>query len=440
MSKRLKRMSFSIAGNPVYFREGSPDLDVVNDTLVRAEYDCVWEDVRDAKFIVDCGAYAGYSSLYFLNKYENAHVAAIEADDENFDVLRRNVEPYGGRVTAIHAAVWPEKTGRALRRGRLADGREWATMVAPPGGDEIPDVAGIDLGTVLRESGFAEIDLLKINIECAETAVFSKNYETWLPHVKNIVIQLHDRAADEAFFRAMSSYGFFLKRPPTLLTCTCISERKDLAEKLPESLHSPNVPENGNFEDLRAAPAEIVPGGWIPGSTEVAKSWQVVVCDPLFDVSLAVRTGLQRSGENALFVRATIGNTVLPGSAPYAAIENSRPVSVSEGQRRQIRVFIKTMGEVSLPQGVTRGAYAFLRIHYKDGSYTDLGIAPLTTVTTEYREMIGEVRIPETPPGMELERATLWLYAWIANSGNVEIPLSSAIWDVLFDDVACAPV
>ena len=440
MIESLKQLSFSIAGNPVYFRAGAPDLEVINDTLVRAEYDCVSRDLQDPKFIVDCGAYAGYSSLYFLNKYEHAHVAAIEADGDNFEVLRRNLAPYGDRVTAIHAAVWSEQTGLSLRRGELADGREWATMVTPPAPGETPDVPGIDLGSVLRDSGFAEIDLLKVNIECAETAVFSTNYEVWLPHVKNIVIQLHDRAADEAFFRAMSSYGFFLARPPTLLTCTSISEGKNSPARSLEGSHGRNAPENGDFEDLRAEPAEIIDGGWIPGSTDVAKSWQVVVCDPLFDVSLAVRTGLQRSGENALSVRTNTSSTILPGSAPYAAIENTRSLSVSEGQRWQIRVFIKTAGVQSPPQGVTRGAYAFLRIRYNDRSYTDLGIAPLTTVTTEYREMTGVVEIPAPPLGLEIERATLWLYAWIANPGDSEIPLSPTFWDVLFDDTVCAPV
>lgn len=439
MTKPLRQLSFSIAGNPVYFRAGTPDLEVINDTLVRAEYDCVSRDLQDPKFIVDCGAYAGYSSLYFLNKYEHAHVTAIEADADNFEVLSRNLAPYGERVTAIHAAVWSERTGLVLRKGELADGREWASMVTAPRPGEMPDVPGIDLGTVLRDSGFHEIDLLKANIECAETAVFSKNYEAWLGHVRNIVIQLHDHTAEEAFFRAMSTFGFFLARPPTLLTCTSISERRAPLAATTAASRSQNVLANGDFENLRAAPAEIVPGGWIPGSTDVANSWRVVVCDPLFTVSLAVRLGFQYAGENALCVRTNGGSTIRPDSAPYAAIENSRSVPVREGERWRISTQVKTSGTSSAPHGVTRGAYAFLRIRYGDGTYADLGIEPLAHVTREYRQITGVVEVPATPAGSAIQSATLWLYAWTRNSTASEIPSTSAIWDVLFDDVACAP-
>lgn len=440
MNKRLKRMTISIGDNPVYFRADSPDLDVINDTLVCAEYDCVSKDVRDAKFIVDCGAYAGYSSLYFLNKYENAHVAAIEADPDNFAVLRRNLAPYGGRVTAKRAAVWSKQTGLVLRKGQLADGREWATMVTPPVGGETSDVTGIDLGTVLRESGFAKIDLLKVNIECAETAVFSENFESWLPHVKNIVIQLHDQRAEDAFFSALSEYGFYLARPPTLVTCTSITKSKNKPRATGALSDGKNVLENGDFENLRVAPAQVVPGGWIAGSTEIAKGWQVVACDQVFHVSLAVRTGAQRSGENALCIRMNPNHPVLCESAPYAAIENTCRLGVREGQGWHVRAFTKTSGVDTPAPGISRGAYAFLRVRYTDGSYADAGINPLTHVTGEYRELDGVVRIPPAPPGSDIEHATLWLYAWVSNSGTSDVPATSATWEVVFDDVACAAI
>ena len=65
---------------------------------------------------------------------------------------------------------------------------------------------------ILAESGFDEIDLMKIDIEGAEKEVFSApDVDEWLSKVKVLVIELHDRmkkGCSRAFFTAMSKYDW----------------------------------------------------------------------------------------------------------------------------------------------------------------------------------------------------------------------------------------
>ncbi len=432
----IRKFAFSIGGNPIYFRTGTSDGEVFNDMLVREEYDCTGEAVRDPRFIVDCGAYAGYSTLFFLERYKNAHVLAIEPDPGNFELCRLNLEPYSSRVTLLNAAVWSRASDLVLHPGELADGRDWATMVQAPKKGETPNVRGIDLGSLLRDSGFSEIDLLKMNIECSEREVFSTNLDTWLPHVKNMIVQLHDEQADDAFFGAMRDYGFLMARPPTLIVCTEIAPKAPAMPRTSGPSRSENNPiANGDFEEYRVEPGRIVPGNWLAGSTDIASQWQIIVCDPQFSVSLAVRTGRQLAGENALLVRVRNNQPIMAGSAPYAAIENKSELRPRPGERWKISAAVKSTG-VDAP-GRVRGAYLFLRLYYDDGSFSDLRTEPLMETSDSYAEKGGLVDIPPSPSGLSLERATVWLYAWLANPGEESATTAYAPWEVLFDDVVC---
>jgi FkbM family methyltransferase len=433
MQKLVRPLRLSLNGNPVYYRTGSDDLVVINDLLLREEFGCGAQDVQAPKLIVDCGAYAGYSTLYFLTKYKDAHVIAVEPDDRNLELCLLNLEPYANRVTLTHAAIWPESVGLTVRKGaHTGSSSEWATMVAPVENGAEPDVMGITLHDLLRDSGFAAIDLLKTNMP-HQYEIFSQNQNAWLPHVRNIVVRLHDQKDGDAFFSAMAASQFFLTRWPTALACTRI-------EPAGTTKASPGgtIPVNGGFEDMRVAAAQVVPGGWIRGSADPAAGWSTVVCDPQLRVSLAVRTGLQHSGGNALCVRANAGARIPPRSAPYAAIENETALPVSEGETWNVRAFVKTLAGAAPPDGMVRGAYIFLRLLYEADTYTDVPMRPIFDVTGEYVERAETLRIPKSPPGKRIERATLWLYVWLENSTAEEIAVENGQWDVFFDDISCA--
>ncbi len=442
MQKIIRPHNLQIDGNPIYYRTDTDDLEIVSNILVREEVGCVGEEVRDPKLIVDCGAYAGYSALYFLTRYKNARVIALEPDQRNLDLCRLNLEPYSSRVTLINAAIWPEPAQLVLRENEFVGiEREWATMVGLPRKGEPAQIVGIDLATVLANSGFGEIDLLKLNVNGVEDEVFAAN-ATWLPKVRNMVVRLMEKRVEDAFFKAMSGFGFFLARGATgLFACTRIGPKAATSQEHRIDGDTRNAVVNGSFEDYRVEPARIFPGGWELGSNDVANGWHTVVCDPQFRVSLAQRAGYQRSGGNALCMTLDSHLPILPASQPYAAVENVNPIPIQKGEAWRIRAFVKTAQHNALQKTPVRGVYAFLRLRYDDGSYTDLRTHPLFGEATTYAEIGGVVEVPDPPPGARMERATVWLYTWVENGEPNEIPAGEyGGWDVFFDDISCSRV
>ena len=93
--------------HPLHVRSGTSDIGVFSQIFIEQEYACL-DDLKGVEFVVDCGANVGYSSAYFLSRFPNCHVVAIEPDPNNFAMLQRNMAPYGNRVKTIQAGVWSQ--------------------------------------------------------------------------------------------------------------------------------------------------------------------------------------------------------------------------------------------------------------------------------------------------------------------------------------------
>ena len=196
--------------HPIELRINSTDADVYRQVLVEEEYAAVADE--RAGTIVDCGANVGYTSAYLLSRLPNAQVVALEPFPANAAVCRRNLAPYGRRATVIEAAVWSHS-------GRLAldheGGNEWGVRVRAVRAGEIGEIKAIDLPSL----GLNHIDLLKIDVEGSEANLFSDGTDRWLPHVSNIVIELHGRECEEQFRSAMANYRYTLLQSGELTIC-----------------------------------------------------------------------------------------------------------------------------------------------------------------------------------------------------------------------------
>jgi len=214
---RLKNIFY-----PFYARFGSSDGAVFNQIFTEQEYACV-RDIENPRLIIDCGANVGYSSIWFLQHFPCVKIIAVEPDSKNFNLCKKNLQTYGGQVTLVQAGVWPVAAGLIVENGK--DGREWAYRVRESREDEKPHLCGVPIDRLLDESDCETIDILKIDIETAEKILFSKNYESWMRRVKNIVIELHGPDCEEVFFKAMSGYEYDLSRSGELTVCRDISPK-----------------------------------------------------------------------------------------------------------------------------------------------------------------------------------------------------------------------
>jgi len=198
------------ANHHLYYRLGSSDLDVFDQIFVDREYAPLC-DMREVDLILDCGANVGYSSVYFLSQFPKCHIIAIEPDPGNFAMLKRNLSAYSSRTTLIRAGIWNQSVPLRIRTERYRDGREWTVQVEPCDSSRTPDIQGVSIASLLDESEFSRISILKMDIEGAETVVFKGNLD-WLDRVDAIAIELHDDtsfgSASDAFHAAIHTRGF----------------------------------------------------------------------------------------------------------------------------------------------------------------------------------------------------------------------------------------
>ncbi len=144
------------------------------------------------EYIIDAGAHIGCSSLYYALKYPRARILAIEAEASNFRQLSKNVEKIPA-IRPLHAAVF-HRSGQVVVTN--PGDQPWGFQVGAP------DQAALDSGSTIRAmtlpeliqlSGFPRIDILKLDIEGAEREIFATDPQTWLPLVRLMTVELHDR-------------------------------------------------------------------------------------------------------------------------------------------------------------------------------------------------------------------------------------------------------
>ena len=173
---------------PVHLRVRTTDPGTYSEILMHHEY--AIELSLEPKTILDAGANIGMASIYFANRYPNARIVAVEAEQDNYQLLLRNVEPYKN-ITAVHAALWncDGKIGVSLPDASTGSSGNWSFIV----GDDFHEknVRAVTITTLMREMNISCFELVKIDIEGAECEVF-ENTE-WLAGTKCLMIELHDR-------------------------------------------------------------------------------------------------------------------------------------------------------------------------------------------------------------------------------------------------------
>jgi FkbM family methyltransferase len=133
--------------------------------------------------IIDCGASTGLTIAYFKRLYPDCGIVAFEPDPNLFEILRRNCDAWRFEgVQLVRKAVWTCETSLPFLLQHVHPGR---LLGQDSGGDAI-QVQTCRLRDFLSE----EIDLLRLNVEGAETDVLVDCYDL-LPNVHNVIVNYH---------------------------------------------------------------------------------------------------------------------------------------------------------------------------------------------------------------------------------------------------------
>ncbi len=140
------------------------------------------QDLPAEPYIIDCGANIGLSVIYMKWKYPGAEIVAFEPDEQNFNLLEKNVRSFGfSRVTLKKEAVWIENTILKF----ASEGSMSSKIETVKNGGTI-DVKAMRLKDYLNR----KVDFLKIDIEGAEFLVI-KDIRDNLHFVNNLFVEYH---------------------------------------------------------------------------------------------------------------------------------------------------------------------------------------------------------------------------------------------------------
>ena len=212
VAEELEKYLVNNYKNALLLRANTSDFLTFKQIFLYNEYDIEIE--FEPEFIIDGGAYVGYSSVYFGNRFPNAKIVALEPAKSNYDLLVKNTVSYNN-IYNYNAGLWSTKTSLTVKDEGYGNWGFFVKEIAYENRIDENYIKGIPISEILNSSGFNTIDILKLDIEGSELEIFSKNYEPWLGKVRMIIIELHDRlrtGCSDAFYNATRNYNFSYSR------------------------------------------------------------------------------------------------------------------------------------------------------------------------------------------------------------------------------------
>jgi FkbM family methyltransferase len=173
--------------HPIWLRSGTSDLDVALQLF--AQHELGFRLDQAPRWIIDLGANIGLSALYFANRFPGARIIALEVEQGNFDLLRRNCAPYPN-IIPLHMAVWSESGKVKITN---PDAQPWSFRVETAGPEDADGIPAISIEDVMQNHQIDRADLVKMDIEGAEREVLSQNSEGWLSRTDVLAVELHER-------------------------------------------------------------------------------------------------------------------------------------------------------------------------------------------------------------------------------------------------------
>lgn len=158
--------------------------------------------------IIDLGANAGFTAVYFSKLFPNAKLACVEPMPNNIELLKENLALNNVNSVVFEAAATIEDEKITMEVGDKDYGNKVSEI---PFGKAMNNntmvVEGLSLGTIINKLNWEHIDLLKIDIEGYEGVLFSKHTD-WLTTVDTIIIEIHEGVTIDFIKKATEPYGF----------------------------------------------------------------------------------------------------------------------------------------------------------------------------------------------------------------------------------------
>lgn len=210
LTNGIVKLDLKSLRHPFYIRGKTTDDTVVEQIFADGEYP-VLKGLKPRR-IIDAGANCGAASAYFAAIYPTAEIVAIEPEESNFRLLHKNLSALRA-VRLLKGALWCSDSQLMVSN---AGSPKYAFEIKPLSinvdATFVPaKTVAYTIPEIMKQQKWDRVDLLKLDIEGSELALFERNFETWLGKVDTIFIELHEENAPgcgKAFFSALSALDY----------------------------------------------------------------------------------------------------------------------------------------------------------------------------------------------------------------------------------------
>ncbi len=202
-------------GRDVFYRPGTSDplvlYQVLLKTGLKAEYYVPAK--LEPEVIVDIGSSIGPSILYFHERFPRAKIFGFEPHPETFGVLQRNVAGLPGVSVFNYGLGDTDDTITAP-----VPGINFSRFSTQPGVPDDPTMTGFaeceirHAGRCFESLGISRMDLLKIDCEGSEGAIFRSLPPEMLQRCQWIVGEMHDASGFEILAQLARDFDLDVKK------------------------------------------------------------------------------------------------------------------------------------------------------------------------------------------------------------------------------------
>lgn len=175
------------------FTARKEDMNAVIEVLVGGGYDTMipyLQSIPHAPVILDCGANIGCFGLRVLGERPDAQIVSVEAAEDTYRILLANQKRNPGKWEVIHSALWNSDGVLALTRSENSV-MHTVREAMPGDGATIP---ARSLSSIKRQFGITRVDILKMDIEGAETSVIPASIDDLSAGM--MIIEIHKALGD----------------------------------------------------------------------------------------------------------------------------------------------------------------------------------------------------------------------------------------------------
>jgi FkbM family methyltransferase len=162
---------------------------------------------RAPETILDLGANAGFTTVYFQRSFPKAKIACVEPMPNNIQVLRINLALNHVDAEVFPAAVAVTDGSIQMEIGEKDYGHRVAESQASRQTVKTLSVPAITVPSICRKLGWQRVGLLKVDIEGHEKELFAADC-SWLHCVDAMCIECHNGFGAEQLSDLAKNYGF----------------------------------------------------------------------------------------------------------------------------------------------------------------------------------------------------------------------------------------